>query len=116
MLSELLIERICKIVYASLTLWDNPDLDAANWMDADADTRASIRSKVLAVMRDPRGGDAMFYNKWIEEREKEGWKFGKRYSEMQRIDPNMMAFDRLPTEVKNRERMLRAIVINASKV
>lgn len=119
MLSEHMITRIGKTVYASVRTWNNEMADTLpmpEWDEAGEATQALVLARVSRILSDARASDSTFHNEWVAEMTRKGWTFAKVYDEKRKTDPMMSVFHLLPYEHQSKERLFRAAVLSLSRI
>lgn len=79
-----------------------------HWERLDVDLRNSTIRGVLAAL-DGKGPREM-HEAWVAERMEQGWVHGEKLDRKKKVHPQLVAYDALPPEQKDKDRVFIAIV------
>jgi hypothetical protein len=80
------------------------------WQDAPQWQRQSTISGVEFHLANPHATDAATHNKWLLDKEREGWRYGPVKNPDKKEHPCIVPFDQLPPEEQAKDRLFRAVV------
>jgi hypothetical protein len=84
----------------SLVAWD----EAPEWQ------KLSTISGVQYHLANPNAADAATHDKWLLDKEKDGWRYGPVKDAEKKEHPCIVPFDQLPPDEQAKDRLFRAVV------
>lgn len=103
------IAKICHEANKALceTQGDNSQ---ANWNDAPEWQRQSAVKGVLFVLSNPDARPSANHKSWLDEKRKDGWKYGPVKDADKKEHPCFVEYDQLPCEQKAKDHLFKSIV------
>jgi hypothetical protein len=80
------------------------------WQEAPEWQRESTLSGVRFHLANPGASDAATHEKWLLDKQKDGWRYGPVKSSDKKEHPSYVPFDQLPPEEQAKDRLFRAVV------
>ena len=91
----------------SAALGDNSQVA---WRDAPEWQRQSAISGVQFHLANPGATDAATHDKWLLDKEQDGWRYGPVKNPDKKEHPAIVPFDQLPPQEQAKDRLFRAVV------
>lgn len=111
----LIIAAIAYALNAAYTLASRGE-SPPNWNDLTDEQRQGYVDGVNFILENLDAGPAAQHERWLEDKTADGWVFGEVKDEENKTDPNLIAFDNLPFEMRARDIVIFSIVSELSKV
>jgi RyR domain-containing protein len=86
------------------------DSSQVAWRDAPEWQRQSTISGVQFHLANPSATDAATHDKWLFDKEKDGWRYGPVKNPDKKEHPAIVPFDQLPPEEQAKDRLFGAVV------
>lgn len=86
------------------------DNSQVSWDEAPEWQKTSALNGVLYHLQHPDSTPADSHNKWLEEKEADGWKYGKVKNPEKKEHPCFVPYEKLPKEQKAKDYIFSAIV------
>lgn len=83
------------------------DIQLPDWLDAPEWMHESTIDSVLFLLKNPGSSDSALHDRWMKQRTDAGWKYGEKRCEVEKTNPCMAEFSKLPKY----QQMKDAIVI-----
>jgi hypothetical protein len=80
------------------------------WQDAPEWQRQSTVSGVRFHLANGGASDAATHDKWLLDKENDGWRYGPVKDPIKKEHPSCVPFDQLPPEEQAKDRLFRAVV------
>jgi hypothetical protein len=80
------------------------------WQDAPDWQRQSTISGVRFHLANPGASVAATHDKWLLDKQKDGWRYGPVKDPIKKEHPSYVPFDQLPAEEQAKDRLFRAVV------
>lgn len=111
------IERIAERAHEVNRGWQEERGEEVSpvWADAPEWQKASIRSGVAAIIKDPLSTAEESHNRWLALKLSEGWTYGPVKDNALKQHPCMLAYKDLPLDQKAKGHLFRAVVLTALK-
>jgi len=114
--SNMMTEQIAKVCHEvnkayCEALADNSQPD---WKDAPDWQKESAINGVKFHLDNPEAGPDASHKNWLEEKEKDGWKYGYIKDPEKKEHPCFVSFDKLPKEQQAKDFIFRQIVHSLS--
>lgn len=88
------------------------DNSQPRWCDAPDWQKESAYKGVKMYLDNPTAGPEQSHESWMEEKERDGWKYGPVKDPENKTHPCMVPFDQLPREQQAKDYIFRAVVHN----
>lgn len=105
-------EAVAQTVHEAIRAWGaaHGQTDIPCWDEAPEWMHKSTRESVLHVLKN-RGMDGRTqHHLWMEEKVRDGWRYGPSKSEETKTHPLLVPFDELPEVEKKKDELVIAIV------
>lgn len=86
------------------------DNSQPKWEDAPEWQVSSCIDGVVFHMYHPDAGDSASHDNWMEEKKRDGWKYGSSKDPENKEHPCMVPFNELPVEQQLKDKLFRSIV------
>lgn len=80
------------------------------WHEAPEWQRQATISGVRFHLANPSASDAATHEKWLLDKQKDGWRYGPVKDPDKKEHPSYVPFDRLPPDEQAKDRLFRAVV------
>jgi len=109
---ELKTNRIAQVCHEAIRAFcaGIGDNSLVAWHDAPDWQRQSTISGVRFHLANPGATDAATHEKWLLDKERDGWRYGPVKNADRKEHPCCVAFDQLPPEEQAKDRLFRAVV------
>jgi hypothetical protein len=107
-------EKIARLIYEATRVearWSNRSIVPEPWEKRDEKFRkqfVDIIDKYLLLKELPTPKEA--HNSWMEAYFKMGWKFGKQRDVVKKTHPDLLPFDRLPKDERDKDAIFLSFV------
>lgn len=103
------IARVCHEVNAAYCLaWG--DSSQPSWDDASDSIKESAVKGVKFRLDNPTVGAEAQHNSWLEDKKRDGWKYGPEKNEAAKEHPCFVVFDELPEFQKGKDYIFKQVV------
>ena len=86
------------------------DLSQVEWHNAPEWQQESAKAGVVFHSRNPHAGPAASHKSWLEQKEKDGWKYGPVKDVDKKEHPCFVPYEELPQEQKVKDYLFCAVV------
>jgi len=113
-------EKIAEIIYDATRIeakWSNRRIVPEKWEKRDSKFRTQfiqIIGKYLSQKRLPTPEQA--HNSWMKAYLKMGWKYGKKRNPKLKIHPDLVPFEKLPKDERDKDAIFLIVVWSARKL
>jgi hypothetical protein len=87
-----------------------------DWNKLTDDDRQAYTNNVSAVIANPTIGPAAQHDKWLAEKQAEGWVYGENKDDEAKTHPLIVPFEELPVEVRIKDQLFHSTVLQLSGV
>jgi len=114
------MENIAKAIYEATRLeaiWSKRSIIPEKWEDRDETFRnqmVEIVTQYLSMEKLPTPEQA--HNSWMESYFKMGWKYGKERDAVKKTHPDLVPFDELPRDERDKDAIFLALVFLAKSL
>lgn len=86
------------------------DFSQKDWDEAPEWQKESARLGVIFHINNPNASASASHNSWLEQKRKDGWKYGKVKDEIKKEHPCFVSFEELPEEQQIKDKLFKNIV------
>ncbi|MEZ5997827.1 MAG: RyR domain-containing protein [Hyphomonas sp.] len=106
------LEAIARTVHTALRGWAmaHGQTDIPDWDDAPDWMHSSTRESVLAVLEDRQMDGRAQHEQWMEQKLRDGWRYGAVKDASLKTHPLLVAWDALPEWERRKDALINSIV------
>jgi hypothetical protein len=110
--NEALARKIAPVLHEALRQWArvNGELPAPPWQRAPKWMKESTAESALFVLENPGASSGAQHKQWMQQKKRDGWKYGPVKSAERKTHPMMVPFSRLPDFEKKKDALINALV------
>lgn len=107
------VEFVCKLVHQVNDAYRNMigESPKGDWDSLEEGVKESTRKGVAFILSNPGATPKEIHDKWVEERECEGWSFGEVMDEEAKTHPCLTPYEQLPIEHRMKDFLYRNTVM-----
>jgi len=114
------MEKIAKIIYEAARMearWSKRSIVSEKWEKRDEKFRKQmieVVKKYLLMKKLPTPKEA--HNSWVKAYLKMGWKYGEKRDVKKKMHPDLVPFDKLPKDEKDKDAIFLALIWLAKSI
>jgi len=107
------IEKLAEICHEANRFYCETlgDYSQPKWEDAEFWQKESAMDGVRKLLEDPYSTSRDIHKRWMEQKEKDGWKYGPEKDVEAKTHPCMVDYDDLPESQKVKDDIFKSIVL-----
>lgn len=85
------------------------------WAQAPKWMKDSSKESVIFAINNPQAPHSAQHDQWMEQKKRDGWKFGKTKDAHKKTHPMMIPYEDLPEFERRKDAIVRALALSLSK-
>jgi len=110
-IDEARLTAIARTVHEAIRAWKaaHGQDDMPGWESAEPWMRDSTLESVRFALADPQAPDSAQHDQWVEQKKRDGWRYGPVKDAAAKTHPMLVAFDALPEMERRKDGLIQAI-------